>query len=383
MIVGGLSGRGVVSAASYEARKFGVRSAMPMFEAQRLCPKGVFVRPNMERYAEVSDAVHRIFLEFTSEIEPIALDEAFLDITHSLNLLGGPLEIGKRVKQRVREAVNLTVSVGIAPSKLVAKIACTSGKPDGLVFIERGMERALLQPLPVRRLWGIGPVSAIALEKRGIGTIGQLAQCRPDELASLLGNRSAQLVELANGRDTRPVVSDREAKSYGEECTFDVDLTVHAEILETITAHSEAVARRLRRAEREGKTVTLKVKLARIARRRPDRLRITDDAPEYPQMTRARTLDAATSDGAEIRRVAVALWGELALKEPIRLLGVAVSKIERAGTGQLALFDQRGPSQRLGATLDAIEARFGRGAVRRGPEAVSKSTPSATRKRGE
>jgi DNA polymerase IV len=383
VIVGGLSGRGVVSAASYAAREFGVRSAMPIFEARRLCPAGVYLPPNMELYAKVSSAVHQVFLEFTSEIEPIALDEAFLDITHSLALFGDPLEIGRQLRRRVTETTRLTVSVGIASSKLVAKVACTSGKPDGLVYIERGKERDLLKPLPIRRLWGIGPVSAAALEKCGIRTIGQLACCPLSELERLVGNRAAEVIELANGRDVRRVEVDREPKSYGEECTFDIDLMERTRILETITAHSEAVARRLRHDDHAGRTITLKVKLSRVARRRPDRLSVTNDAPEYPQLTRARTIGGPTNDGAEIRRVALALWDELALKEPIRLLGVSVSKLQRAESGQLGLFDQRRPGKQLGATLDAIEARFGRGAIHRGTGAVQKSTPSATRKRGE
>lgn len=383
VIVGGLSGRGVVSAASYAARQFGVRSAMPIFEAQRRCPNGVFLPPNMEHYAQVSAAVHRVFLEFTSEIEPIALDEAFLDITHSLRLLGEPIEIGRRLKRRVKEAVDLVVSVGIGTSKLIAKIACTSGKPDGLVFIEPGRERALLEPLPVRRLWGIGPVCAAALEKRGIHTIGQLGRCRPEDFSGLLGTRAREVIDMANGRDVRPVESEREPKSYGEECTFDVDVTDRTRILETITAHAEAVARRLRHDHREGRTITLKIKLSRVAGRRPDRLQLRDDAPQYPQLTRARTIDAPTSDGAVIRRTAVALWDELGQKEPIRLLGVSVSKLQVQGGGQLGLFEQNRPDRRLGETLDAIEARFGRGVIRRGARAVAKSTPSATRKRGE
>ncbi len=383
VIVGGLSGRGVVSAASYAARQFGVRSAMPIFEARRLCPAGVYLPPNMELYAKVSATVHQVFLEFTSEIEPIALDEAFLDITHSLALFGDALEIGRRLKRRVLEATHLNVSVGIASSKLIAKIACTSGKPDGLICIERGKERALLEPLPVRRLWGIGPVSAAALENRGIHTIGQLARCRVSDLERHLGNRAAEVIELANARDLRRVEVDREPKSYGEECTFETDLTERTRILEILTAHSEAVARRLRHDGHEGRTITLKVKLSRVARRRPDRLSVTNDAPEYPQLTRARTIDGPTSDGAEIRCVAVALWTELDLKVPIRLLGVSVSKLQSAGSGQLGLFDQRRPGKRISEALDAIEARFGRGVIHRGPSAVQKSTPSATRKRGE
>lgn len=383
VIVGGLSGRGVVCAASYAARKYGVRSAMPVFEARRLCPNGIYLPPDMERYAAVSAQVHEVFLEFTPEIEPIALDEAFLDITHSLALLGEPSHIGRRVKERVKQATALTVSVGIASSKLIAKIACTSGKPDGLVVVAPGDERALLQPLPVRRLWGIGPVTASALENLGIRSIGQLASCSARQLEGILGKRAWEVVETANGRDTRRVESNRDPKSYGEECTFEADLTDATRIRETITAHAEAVARRLRRDRCAGKTITIKVKLGRASKRRPDRNRATLEAPDYPQLTRARSLRQPTSDGAEIRRIASALWDEIGLTEPIRLLGVSVSGIVRHSAAQLDLFEVGRAGRKLGAAMDAIEARFGRGAIRRGASAPEKLTPSATRKRGE
>jgi DNA polymerase IV len=383
VIVGGLSGRGVVSAASYRARQFGVHSAMPIFEARRRCPEGVFLPPNMELYAQVSASVHQVFLEFTPEIEPIALDEAFLDITHSLTLFGDPLEIGRRLKRRVAEVTQLVVSVGIASSKLVAKIACTSGKPNGLVVVQRRDEQALLAPLPVRRLWGIGSVTAAALESRGLRTIGQLACCRPEDVGDQLGGRAADLIDMANARDPRPVNADRDPQSYGEECTFESDLIDRTRIMETITAHAEAVARRLRRDRCEGRTITLKVKLGRAARRRPERATWTADAPHYPQTTRARTVAEYTNDGAEIRRAAVALWDEMGLEEPIRLLGVSVSALRHEGTGQLALFEARGHGRKLGKTLDAIEARFGRGAVTRGVRSPDKMTPNASRKRGE
>jgi DNA polymerase IV len=383
VIVGGVKGRGVVCAASYAARKSGVRSAMPMFEARRLCPNGVFIAPNMDHYAAVSAQVHEVFLEFTPEIEPIALDEAFLDITESRSVLGEPSEIGRRLKLRVQEETSLTVSVGIASSKLIAKIACTSGKPDGLVVIAPGCERAMLEPLPVRRLWGIGPVSALALEQRGILTVGQLARSRPSDLLDVLGNRAAELIEMASGRDARPVVAEREPKSYGEECTFDVDVVDRVRILETITAHAEAVARRLRRDGCEGKTISLKVKLGRAERRRPDRNRGKNDAPDYPLLTRSRSVRRHSNDGSEIRRVAIELWDGLGSMPPIRLLGIAVSGLRRIGSGQLELFDEQRPSRNLGDAMDAIEARFGRGAIRRGALAPIKLTPSSSRKRGE
>lgn len=383
VIVGGLSGRGVVSAASYEARKFGVRSALPMFEARRLCPGGIFLAPNMERYAAVSAAVHEVFLEFTPEIEPIALDEAFLDITGSIALLGAPIAIGQALKRRVVEATQLAISVGIATSKLVAKIACTSGKPDGLVVIEPGQERALLDPLPVRRLWGIGPVSAAALERRGIRTIAQLAACEPSQLTAVLGNRADDVIALANGRDPRRVDAERDAKSCGEECTFEADVSDRRRILETITAHAEAVGRRLRRDGKVGRTVTLKIKLGQAQGRGPDRNRAHEQAPVYPQLTRSRTLTRPTNDGKDIRQVAVALWDELGQIPPIRLLGVSASGLKSTGEEQLELFETRRPARRLSEAMDAIESRFGRGAIRRGIGTPQKATPSSSRKRGE
>lgn len=383
VIVGGLSGRGVVSAASYEARKFGVRSALPMFEARRLCPSGIFLPPRIEYYAEVSAAVHDVFLEFTPEIEPIALDEAFLDITASIALLGAPAAMGRALKRRIAEATQLAVSVGIASSKLVAKIACTSGKPDGLVVIEPGCERSLLDPLPVRRLWGIGPVSAAALEQRGIRTIAQLAECKPADLAPVLGSRAEEVIAMASGRDSRTVDAERDAKSCGEECTFEADVSDRQRIVETITAHSEAVGRRLRRDGKAGRTVTLKIKLGQAQRRGPDRNRPHEQAPIYRQLTRSRTLARPTNDGKEIWEVAVALWDELGQMPPIRLLGVSASGLTSAGEHQLDLFETQRPARRLCEAMDAIESRFGRGAIHRGIGAAQKATPSSTRKRGE
>jgi DNA polymerase-4 len=383
VIVGGLSDRGVVSAASYEARKFGVHSAMPIFRARTLCPQAVFIAPDMERYAAVSAQIHEVFLEITPEIEPIALDEAFLDITHSVGLFGEPIAMGRRIKQRVREVAGLVVSIGIAQCKLVAKIACTLGKPDGLKMVEPGSESALLAPLPVRKLWSIGPVAARQLEDAGLRRIGDLARCPVEVLRPIFGRRSEEILLLSRGIDTRPVESEREAKSYGEECTFERDLLERETIAEVLTAHAEAVARRLRRDRVEGKTVTLKVRLGRARGRRPDRTDRTEEAPEYPLLTRARTLSDFTTDGARIRDTAVRLWDELALTTPVRLVGVSVSGLRAAGQGQLSLFTPRRDDPRVGAALDAIEARFGRGVIHRGAQSPDKLTPSVQRKRGD
>src|SRR5262245_29984654 len=225
VIVGATSPRGVVAAASYEARKFGVRSAMPGFEARRLCPQGIFLPSNMARYVEVSDQVHRVFENFTPLIEPLALDEAFLDVSASVALFGGALELGHKLKACVREETGLAVSVGIAPCKLVAKIACSLSKPDGLRLVESGEVRAFLAPLPIRRLWGVGPVTAAGLEQAGFRTLAALAELSPARALELFGERGVMLSKLARGEDDREVVSDRMAKSCGEENTFEHDVS--------------------------------------------------------------------------------------------------------------------------------------------------------------
>src|SRR6187399_85 len=209
VIVGATSPRGVVAAASYEARRFGVRSAMPGFRARELCPDGIYLPSNMEHYAAISAQVHEVFLRFTPAIEPLALDEAFLDISGSLGLFGSPHEVARKLKDAVREATDLNVSVGVAPSKLVAKIACTLGKPDGLRMVEPDSVRALLDPLPIRRLWGVGPVLGAKLATLGIETFLDLSSYDPEALARVLGDRAPELQRLARGEDFRPVEADR------------------------------------------------------------------------------------------------------------------------------------------------------------------------------
>ena len=383
VIVGATSARGVVAAASYEARVFGVRSAMPGFRARELCPNGIFLPSNMALYAAVSDEVHGVFSEFTPEIEPIALDEAFLDISASVALFGGPLELARRLKARVREVTGLTVSVGVAPSKLVAKIACTLGKPDGLIVVPPEAVRWLLDPLPVRRLWGIGPVLAKTLEAVGIHTIGALAEIDLDRLRTTVGDRAYELRQRARGDDPREVESDRVPKSYGEENTFETDVEDRDTVTAALTAHAEAVARRLRRDGYRGRTVTLKIKLGRRRGERPSRLFRELAEPIYPLLTRSKTLERATDDGATIREVAVALWDAAAIGEPVRLLGVSLSNLESRDLEQLDLFGEKPKSDRLGPALDAIAARFGKHALRRAVDEPEKVTPSMQKKRGE
>lgn len=378
VIVGATSARGVVAAASYEARRFGVYSAMPGFRARELCPQGVFLPSNMARYQAVSRQVREVWEEFTDEIEPLALDEAFLDISGSLGLYGTPLALARRLKQRVYEAVGLRVSVGVAPTKLVAKIACTLGKPDGLGVVPRERVQELLDPLPVRKLWGVGPALAEKLALMNITTIRQLRAYDSEWLRRLLGDRAVELQARARGEDTREVESDRAPKSYGEENTFSTDVSDRETVIAALSAHSEAVARRARHDGYLGRTVSVKIKLARR-----QQAPVPARGPRiYPVLSRQWTLPEPTDDAVVLYRVAVRLWDDEKLTAPIRLIGLSLSGLEERAKQQLSLFDAPKTSN-VGPTLDAIQERFGSHAIRRGSETPEKITPSFRWKRGE
>jgi DNA polymerase-4 len=389
VIIGAASARGVVAAASYEARTYGVRSAMPGFRAHQLCPDGVFLPSNMSLYADVSTQVHQVFARFSPHIEPIALDEAFVDVTSSAHLFGGPLALGRRLKAEVREAVGLPISVGIGPSKLVAKLACTLSKPDGFLFVPPDAVEWFLDPQPVRRIWGVGPVLGETLTAIGIHSILDLRRYDPQALVRIIGERGRDLQRLASGEDDRAVEDDADPKSYGEENTFDTDVLERGVVTSTLTAHAEAVARRLRHDGFRGRTVTLKIKLGKARGFRVSRTDGELSEPLYPLLSRQKTLARATDDGTRIRDVAVELWDVAAIDEPVRLLGVSVSNLETeqsAALEQLDLFAPKKPPKgedRLGSTLDAITDRFGIGAIRRAVDAPEKATATNRRKRGE
>jgi DNA polymerase IV len=380
VIVGAGSARGVVAAASYEARVFGVRSAMPGFRARQLCPHAVFLPARMDLYAEVSSAVHDVFEAFTPDIEPLALDEAFLDVSGSMHLFEGPGPLGRELKRRVKEKTSLNVSVGLGPTKLVAKVACTLGKPDGLRVVRLDEVRGLLDPLPIRRLWGVGPVMADKLDEIGIRTIGDLAHYDPSRLGAVLGARVDEMQARARGEDPSPVESDRNARSCGEENTFETDVLDRGVVASALTAHAEAVAARLRAAGLKGRTITLKIKLGTRRGTRRSRLSSEESEPIYPVLTRSRTLRAGVSDGTSIRDAAVELWDVANISEPVRLLGVSVSNLEPSGHEQLDLFSQAPKRDRLGEALDAIQSRFGKGAIGRAVHAPTKLTPSGRRR---
>ncbi len=362
VIVGGTSMRGVVCAASYEARTYGVHSAMPTVQARELCPDGVFLRGDMAKYRRVSVQIRSVFESVSPEVEPLSLDEAFIDVTASRRLFGAPLVIGRLVKDRVRAATGLAVSVGIGPGKMIAKLASDASKPDGLLEVEASEVRAFLDPLPVGRLWGVGPVTRGVLERAGIRTIADLAAIDPARLQRIAGPATEHLRALARGEDPRAVDPDREAKSYGEENTFAEDVRDGAVARAAIIVHAEAVARRLRHDGMRGRVVVLKMKLAeRIG---PGKFRL---------LTRRTTLAEPTDDGKALSDAALALWEAHRPRTPIRLLGVAAAGIVPTRAPQLGLFDDRADRRSaLNAALDRVIARFGEGSVARGGRIIEK-----------
>ena len=356
VIVAGLSNRGVVCAASYEARRFGVRSAIPTVQARKLCPAGAFVAPRFPRYEEISSRVFGIYLRYTPLVEPLSLDEAFLDVTESEALHGGGREIALAVKRAVREEVGLTVSAGVADVKLAAKIATDLGKPDGLVVVPPGTTRDFLATLPVSRLWGVGKVTEQALAELGIHRIGQLAEAPVALLVGALGQSHARdLTALARGDDPREVVADEEAKSVGAEETFEKDLIGCEALLPHLLGQAERVARRLRETGKKGRIVTVKVKYA-----------------DFEIVTRRCTLAVATDDGKVLFETARAQLERAAVARPIRLIGVSASGFDTMPAEQLGLFDRGTDSpartgaprrEALNAAVDVLNARFGDGAV--------------------
>jgi len=381
VVVGGDGPRGVVAAASYEARRFGVRSAMPSFEAKRLCPELVFLRGDMAKYARESRRIFAIFADFSPVVEGLSLDEAFLDLTGTRRLLGPPAEVGARLRARVRDETGLAVSVGIAPVKMVAKIASGAAKPDGLLEVEPGAVREFLAPLPVRRIWGVGPVAEKRLIERGFLTLGDLADAAPARLRALLGDDGDRLAQLARGEDVREVAGHAKAVSYSEENTFAEDVSDHRRLGATLLTHAESVARRLRRDRVRGRTIVLKW---RDAERRQAGPR------GYPLHTRQVTLFESTDDGAVITREARRLLAECGPTAPVRLIGVGVSGLEDADAGQLGLFrdapegEARRDRDALNRALDAINDRFGPGAVVRANQGpAERATISLQIKSGE
>lgn len=354
VIVGGEPARrGVVSAANYLARQFGVHSAMAAITARRKCPQGVFLPPRIDYYAEVSGQIRAIFERYTPLVEPLSLDEAFLDVTGSTDLFGPPAAIGRKIKQEILAELRLVASVGVAPNKFLAKIASDLRKPDGFVTVEAERVQEFLDPLPVERLWGVGRVASQSLRQIGVHTISQLRRLPLSVLRVRFGASGEQLWELANGRDDRPVVPDHEAKSISHETTFAEDVTGGEVLRAWLLELTDQVARRLRRYRLRGRTVHLKIRLA-----------------DFRLVTRSATLPTATNITAELWEAAAALletWLSEA-RPPVRLLGMGASGLSTCEEVQKLLFDepQRTRQSRLDVVTDAIRQRFGAAAIGRG-----------------
>jgi DNA polymerase-4 len=358
VIVGGdPKARGVVSAASYEARKFGVHSAMPMAQAVRLCPHGVVLPVRMDRYAAVSHAIHTIFERYTPLVEPISLDEAFLDVTGSTKLFGSAEQIGRRIKSEIREQTRLTASVGIAPNKFLAKLASDLNKPDGFVVITEQNKQQILDPLPVGRIWGVGKVTEKALQDRGICTIAQLRRTTPEELRGIVGNAADELLRLARGADDRAVEPDRERKSLSSEQTFATDLADAAILSSVLLEQVEEVAERLRRHQLKARTVTLKLRYG-----------------DFRTVTRSETLREPTNLTKRLWEAAEKVFRQWQARSggPLRLLGFAASGLEDEHAGQQLLFPdpEQEKLRRLDSVVDKIRDRYGKRAVHRGNSAA-------------
>jgi DNA polymerase-4 len=378
IVVGGEGSRGVVAAASYEARRFGVRSAMPSFEARQRCPELIFVRGSMGLYSRESRRIFAIFDEFSPAVEGLSLDEAFLDLTGTQRLMGSARDVGERLRARVREKLNLAVSVGIGPVKMVAKIASGAAKPDGLLEVPREKVREFLEPLPVRSIWGVGPVAAERLQRVGFETLGDLTRCDPERLSSLLGDWGLELARLGRGEDVREVEAYREPKSYSEENTFAEDVSDVSVLEATILTHAESVARRLRRDDLKARVVVLKWRPAQ--RRAP--------GPRgYPARSRRVTLSEATDDGDRLASEARKLLARASLDEAVRLIGVGAEGLEAAEAPQLSLFGDPPEKRRrsdLNRAMDEIADRFGSQAVVRASQgSAERAGLSLQIKRGE
>ena len=353
VIVGWPGKRGVVSTASYEARVFGVRSAMPGTVARRLCPQGVWVVPRMAVYAAVSEAVRAVFDRHAPRVEPLSLDEAFLDVTGCELLSGDGVATARAIKAEVLRTTGLTVSVGVAACKYVAKVASDLRKPDGLVVVPPGTEAAFLAPLPVRALWGAGKVMQARLERFGLRTLGDLQRLELPALSALLGQTMGpHFWALARGLDEREVVPDRDPRSISHEQTFADDLTTRAACHKVLLELAEGVGRRLREAGLRGRTV---------------RLQLRD--PDVTTVTRQQHLETGTQDDLAIYRSAVALFDQVRrTMRPVRLLGVGVAELQSGAAprqGELFAGDARRQDRLLDA-VDRIRARFGKDAIHRG-----------------
>ncbi len=353
VVVGGTAeGRGVVAASSYEAREFGIYSAMSAHRAKQLCPHAVFIRPRIDYYAAVSQQLRTIFEEFTPLIEPLSLDEAFLDVKGSERLLGSATKIGRQIKSLVHERLQLTASVGVAPNKFIAKIASDLEKPNGFVVVLPDQIQAFLDPLPVGRIWGVGKVTAQVFKRFAISTIGQLRQLSRETLTELFGSSGEHYWLLSHGIDDRPVVPDREAKSISNETTFAEDISNMDDLKSWLVSLVEQVSRRLRNHERMGRTIELKIRFS-----------------DFTSLTRSLTLGRSTNITGELIEGGLELLCNRLPKNhlPVRLIGFGVSNFDQPRMMQLQLFDEseREQQRSLDKVSDEIAKKFGKHALHR------------------
>lgn len=348
VVVGGNpNSRGVASTCSYEARKYGIRSAMPLAEAKRRCPHAVFLPVDMPKYQEVSSQIHKIFEDYTPLIEPLSLDEAFLDVTDSIRLFGSGQKIAREIKLRIKEELQLTASVGLAPNKFLAKLASDIRKPDGFVILTEQDIDIFLEPLPVERIWGVGPKTAEQLHELNIKIIKDLKKLGEDYLSDLFGSTGSRLYELARGIDDRPVEPDTEAKSIGREITFSEDIREH-EILKTyILDLAVDVGRKLRSKLLKARTVTLKVRYS-----------------NFKTISRSKTLSNYIDLDQDITKHAWLLFDELNLNQAVRLIGVSLHNMS-GEMRQLNLFDVESNRNHeiLTRTVDILKDRFGEDSI--------------------
>ena len=367
VIVGGLSSRGVVATCSYEARKFGVHSAMPISRAKKLCPDGIYVYPRMDRYKEVSHQIFSIMKEFTPHIEPLSIDEAFLEVSGMSTMYSGPKALGRAIKDRVFEETGLIISAGLAPNKFLAKLASDLDKPDGLVVIPYGREKEILAPLPIKRIWGVGPRTEKILKTGGFHLMRHI-QALPDErsLIPIVGNQARRIWELANGIDDRPVETDRKIQSIGAEETYEEDLTDGSTIELEFRYFANRLSKRLRKRNLLGHTVSIKVRYG-----------------DFTTVSRQKRLDTPSDHEHVFFETALLLWNKLMQDKtskqlkgvtfmdppgPIRLLGLTVSGLDEEVPMQDSLFEspKNETENKLAGVLDSLESKFGETAVMSG-----------------
>jgi DNA polymerase-4 len=350
VVVGGKpNSRGVVCAASYEARKFGIRSAMPMSEAYRRCPNAIFLPVNLNKYQEVSLQIRQIFMTYTPIVEPLSLDEAFLDVTGSTSLFGPAETIAFIIKQRIQQELHLTASVGVASNKFLAKLASDLQKPDGFVVVQPKRVQEFLDPLSVERLWGVGEKTAEQLHKINVKTVRDLRYLERGYLTQLFGVLGSQLYQLAQGIDDRPVESERMVKSIGRETTFAMDISDRDMLEKTLLKLAVDVGRRLRKEGISGKTLTLKIRY--------------DD---FRTVSRSHTLSQATDLDDVIYKEACNLLSEVSLKKPLRLVGLSLHNLTDKLERQLSLFpESQKDNETLTKVIDLVKEKYGEKSITR------------------